>query len=228
MLKQKKTALLVGTASALLASFSLHAGGMGQTGKFFLIEGGASYLHSFYKTSVIGAESVTSLQPTGRTYNPSNIYPNDFAGGYMSTSFFFNSLLLNARYELFAKKGKVFVDDDSNVFTHMAPAKFAVTLDKVWEANPSLLYGLGAGVVASTNNEAELLFNYLPVDPDIRIGYSFPGRLRLDPVIEAVAMYKLTDKFNARLNVSYQIPAQSLYTNGNLGVNLGINYAMPV
>ena len=41
-------------------------------------------------------------------------------------------------------------------------------------------------------------------------------------------MYKLSDNFRMRANVSYQIPEHSYYTNGHLGVNLGINYAIPM
>ncbi|MDI1352221.1 MAG: hypothetical protein PSV35_05530 [bacterium] len=224
---KQKNLLLVSALSSILASFSLNAGSMGDatvgdTGKFLLIEGGASYMNAFYKNNVVAAESVTSASPFGFSYNPSRIFGNNFVGGYMGASLMFNSLLLNARYELFATKSKT--SFNGNVITHMAPARLAFTLDKTWSANESFIYGLGAGVVSSTHNKAEI-YNYLSTS---QIGRSFPGRNRLDPVVEAVVMYKLCDNFNIRGNVAYQIPAQSFYTDGNIGVNLGINYAIPL
>lgn len=211
---------------SILASCSLNAGTMGDASmaptKFLLIEGGASYMHTFYKNRVVAAESVTADSPYGFSYNPSRIFGNNFVGGYMGVSLLLNSYLLNTRYELFATKNKT--SDGGNVVTHMAPARLAFTLDKTWAANESFLYGLGAGVVSSTHNLAEI-YNYLSTT---QIGRSFPGRNRLDPVVEVVGMYKLNDRFNIRGNVAYQIPAQSFYNNGNLGVNLGMNYAVPL
>jgi len=216
-------------SSLMICAFLANAGSMGpvsasESGKFLLIEGGASYLHAFYKNNAVGAASYTVATPAGFSYNPSKIFANDFSGGYMSVSAYFNSLLLNARYEMFAMKGKR--SFGGLVYEHKAPAKFAMTLDKTWECNTSLIYGVGAGAVLSTQNEAEL-FSYEPVGTT-QIGYSFAGRTRIDPLVEALVMYKLTDKFNMRCNVSYQIPEHSSQTNGHLGVNLGINYAIPM
>ena len=193
--------------------------------KFLLIEGGASYLHAFYKNSVVGANSYTVTTPSGVAYSPSNIFANDFAGGYMEVSGYFNSLLLNMRYEMYALKGKV--SSGGNVFEHKAPAKLAFTLDKTWDFCPELAYGIGAGAALSTQNEAEI-FTYTPPAGSTQIGTSFPGRGRIDPVVEGLLMYKLSDNFRMRANVSYQIPEHSYYTNGHLGVNLGINYAIPM
>jgi hypothetical protein len=47
-------------------------------------------------------------------------------------------------------------------------------------------------------------------------------------LVEAVVMYKLSENFNVRANVAYQIPEQTFYTHGHVNVNLGINYALPL
>jgi hypothetical protein len=225
VLKQKNI-ILVGALSSILASFSLNAGSMGDANvgatKYLLIEGGFSYMHTFYKTNVVAAESRTIANPAGFSYNPSSIFGNNFVGGYMGVSLLANTFLLNARYEMFALNSRT--SDSDTVITRLAPARLAFTLDKTWSANESFIYGLGAGVVSSTHNKAEI-FDYLSTT---QVGRSFPGRNRLDPVVEAVAMYKICDNFNLRGNLAYQIPEQAFFNNGNLGVNVGINYAIPM
>ena len=228
MLKLKQTAI----SSALFAFLCpLYVGAgtmgnavMGESGKFLLIEAGADYMHALYKTNVKGAQSYTVTNPNGLSYNPSAILPNDFFGGYIGLSLYMNSLLFNTRYDMYAKKTRRSFND--LIITDIAPAKLSFTLDKTWGSIEKFIYGVGAGVVISTHNEAQI-FNYVtPVNG--QIGFSYPGRTRLDPLVEAVGMYKLSDRFNFRANVAYQIPEQSFYTNGHINVNLGINYALPL
>lgn len=226
---QKKLLLNAVAISLPLFSMGVHAGEMGPAhSKFLLVEGGVSYMHAYYKNSIKGADSYTTIDPNGRSYNPSKLYPNNFFGGYMGVSFLTYDYLLNMRYELFQNKDKKYTNNQGDqLVARQAPAKLAFTLDKVWHANNMFMYGLGAGVVASTHNKAEI-FNYQPVPPRTQIGYSYPGRVRLDPLVEAMAMYRISDRVNLKGNVSYQIPAHSYYTSGHLGVNLGVNYAIPV
>ena len=230
MIKTKNT-MRASALSALVCSFGLHAGtmgdaNMGESGKFLLIEGGFSYLNAFYKTNVKGAQSYTIATPNGYSYNPSVVLPNNFSGGYMGLSLFMKSLLINTRYDMYAMKGKN--SHNGKLYSRMAPSKLAFTLDKTWGSTQKLIYGLGAGVVLSTHNEAEL-FNHNPLTQyNGQIGFAYPGRARLDPLVEAVAMYNLSHNFNLRANVSYQIPEHSFYTNGHVDVNLGVNYALPL
>lgn len=218
----------IAIAILLSSSAALHAGSMGQAplpNKFLLIEGGVSYLHAYYKDSATGADSFSVAAPAGRSYNPSRIYPNDFMGGYMGVSFLMNDWMWNARYELYESKTKVLGANVLN--TTLVPAKLAFTLDKMWHTNSNYSMGLGAGVVASTHNKAELL-DFDTTRDEVRFGKSFPGRVRLDPAVEVVGMYRLSENFNLKGNVRYQIPAHSFYTNGHLDVGLGINYAVPI
>ena len=145
----------------------------------------------------------------------------------MGLSFYFDSWLLNTRYDMYPTKDKT--SQNNLVESKIAPAKLSFTLDKTWQ-HARFIYGLGAGMVVSTHNSAEI-FVYDPSalsDNGGQIGSSFPGRTRLDPLVEVVTMYKLSDNFNLRGNVAYQIPLNSFYTNGHINVNVGINYAIPV
>jgi len=235
MLTMKKSLVAI-ALSATLCPFAIQAGAMGdavmgESGKFLLLEAGADYMNAIYKNDVRGAQSYTTLTPNGVSYNPSALLPNNFFGGYIGLSLFTNSLLFNTRYDMYASKTK---HSFNNTFkSDMAPAKLSFTLDKTWGSIQKFIYGVGAGVVLSTHNEAQV-FDYTP--PTLatagsnayQIGFAFPGRTRIDPLVEAVAMYKLSQNFNLRANVAYQIPEQSFYTNGHVNVNLGINYALPL
>lgn len=231
MFARKK--ILTIAMSAILCPLTIQAGAMGdavmgESGKFLLIEAGANYMNALYKTNVTGAQSYTTTTPNGISYNPSVILPNNFFGGYIGLSLFTNSLLFNTRYDMYASKSKHSLN---NTFeSDVAPAKLSFTLDKTWGSIQKFIYGVGAGVVVSTHNEAQL-FDYTPpiTGPNAdQIGFAFPGRTRIDPLVEAVVMYKLSQNFNIRANVAYQIPEQSFYTNGHVNVNLGINYALPL
>lgn len=228
-----KNALVASAVAALICPFAVNAGTMGdvnvmgENGKFLLIEGGFDYMNALYLNNVTGAQSVTLTNPNGVSYNPSNVLPNNFVGGYMGLSFFLNSWLLNTRYDMYAKNSKQ--SDNGLVFSDIAPAKLSFTLDKTWSA-AKFIYGLGAGVVLSTQNEAQI-FTYDPATLAVnggQIGFAFPGRGRLDPLVEAVGMYRLSNNFNLRGNVAYQIPEHSFYTNGHINVNVGVNYAIPL
>ena len=226
-----KNALIASAVSALICPLGLHAGAMGgvsvaESEKFLLIEGGASYMNAIYLTNVKGAQSYTTVTPNGISYNPSVVLPNNFAGGYIGLSLYTKTLLVNTRYDMYALKGKN--STDNLLYAKQAPSKLSFTLDKTWGSTQTLIYGLGAGVVLSTNNEAQV-FNRNPATQyGGQIGFAYPGRARLDPLVEAVAMYNLTHNFNLRANVAYQIPEHSFYTNGHINVNLGINYALPI
>jgi hypothetical protein len=230
MLKMKKI-VMTSALFALLSPPNIQAGQMGdavmgESGKFLLLEAGADYMNAIYKTNVTGADSYTNLTPNGQSYDPSNVFPNNFFGGYMGLSLYTNSLLFNTRYDMYQKKTRR--TNQGLLITEMAPAKLSFTLDKTWGSIEKLIYGVGAGVMLQTHNQAEM-FNYdTTTQINNQIGYSFPGRARLDPLVEAVAMYKLSQKFNLRANVAYQIPENSFYTNGHINVNLGINYALPL
>ena len=230
MLELKKI-VMTSALFTLLCPLSIQAGAMGdavmgESGKFLLIEAGVDYMHAFYKTSVKGAQSYTITNPNGQSYNPSAIMPNNFFGGYYGLSLYMKSLLLNTRYDMYAKKTRH--SFNGLISTDMAPAKLSFTLDKTWGSIEKLIYGVGAGVVISTHNEAQLFNRDTTTQVNGQIGFAFPGRARLDPLVEAVAMYKLSENFNLRGNVAYQIPEQSYFTNGHLNVNLGINYALPL
>ena len=228
MLTIKKNIVAI-AVSALLCPLTIQAGAMGdavmgESGKFLLIEAGADYMNAIYKSDLKGAQSYTTSTPNGVSYNPSVILPNNFFGGYIGLSLFTNSLLFNTRYDMYASKTKYSLN---NMFkSDMAPAKLSFTLDKTWGSIQKFIYGVGAGVVMATHNEAQL-FNYKG-NSFGQVGFSYPGRARLDPLVEVVAMYKLSQNFNVRANVAYQIPEQSFYTNGHVNVNLGINYALPL
>lgn len=230
MLDLKKI-IVTSTLFISFCSLSVQAGTMGdavmgESGKFLLLEAGADYMNAIYKTDVKGAQSYTTTYPNGQSYNPSKILPNNFFGGYLGLSLYTNSLLFNTRYDMYAKKSRRSLN--GLVYTDIAPAKLSFTLDKTWGSIEKLIYGLGAGVVLSTQNEAQL-FNYNTATQVAgQIGFAFPGRARLDPLVEAVAMYKLSPSFNLRANVAYQIPEQSYFTNGHINVNLGVNYALPL
>ncbi len=230
MLKMKKI-MMTSALVTLLCPLSIQAGTMGdavmgESGKFLLLEAGADYMNAIYKTNVRGAQSYRTAFPNGQSYNPSNVFPNNFFGGYLGLSLYTNSLLFNTRYDMYEKKGRS--SDQGLLLTDIAPAKLSFTLDKTWGSIENLIYGVGAGVVVSTHNEAQL-FNYdTTTQVNNQIGFAFPGRTRLDPLVEAVAMYKLSQKFNLRANVAYQIPEHSFFTNGHVNVNLGINYALPL
>lgn len=237
MLTIKK--LVAATAlSALVCPLSAMAGTMGdavlgESGTFLLLEAGADYMNAIYKTNVYGAQSFTTATPNGRSYNPSVLMPNNFFGGYLGLSLYRNSLLFNSRYDMYAEQTKT---SQAGTFTSkIAPAKLSFTLDKTWGAVDKFIYGVGAGVVISTHNEAQLFdrtvtsytINATTTVPG-QIGFAFPGRTRLDPLVEVVGMYKVTPNINIRANVAYQIPEQSFYTDGHVNVNLGVNYALPL
>ena len=113
-----------------------------------------------------------------------------------------------------------------------APAKLSFSVDRVWGSVNALSYGAGAGVVLQSLNEGQSFNTNLHTLPNGQYinpvqGKSIQGRNRIDPLVEAFAMYNIGNNFNVRWNVAYQIPVNSFFTNGSINTNLGINYALP-
>ncbi len=233
MSKTMKTALAISAVSALLGSFAATAGtmgdaSMGESGNFLLFEGGASYFYSLFENSVTVPESYTTSTPAGIISNPSKVYPNNIAGGYIELSLFKDSLLFNTRYDMYALKGVS--SSGGTVNAQAAPARLSMTVDKTWEPMQEFVWGLGAGVALFTLNESAV-YNYNPTAAAptyTQIGTNNIGRARLDPLVEGIVMYKLPHNFNVRANVAYQIPEHNVFTYGSINVNLGINYALPL
>lgn len=214
-------ALLLGSLST--AGF---AGTMGapEPRNYFMVGGGVAYAHSFYKDNYTPAESYGF--PTTITYNAKDIYANDFFGGYMNASWYnIQGWMATAKYELYSKKSKTFKSGQpQQVRTEIRPARASFSVDKVWGNIHDLTYGLGIGAVHETLNEGSL---YLGPNSR-RISGMTLSSSRIDPLVEAFVMKAFSSNWNAKFNVAYQINARSMQAEGDLLLNLGVNYVMPV
>jgi len=212
-------ALLLGSLST--AGF---AGTMGapEPSNFFMVGGGIAYSHSFYKDNYTPAESYAN--PI--TYNVKNIYADDFFGGYMSTSWYnAQGWMANAKYELYSKKAKFFHSGQvDQVRTELRPARASISVDKVWGNIYDCTYGVGIGAVHEALNEGAYYLgtSTAPIDGS-SINYS-----RIDPMVEAFVMKAISTNWNAKFNVAYQFNTRSKQSEGDLLLNLGINYVIPV
>lgn len=218
----KKTSLSV-LALTLSASASF-AGGMGEMppSKLLFLEAGVSYSHAFYKDSVVTPESYTLVTPNGFAIDPSQYFPNNFWGGYIGASWFSNYWLLNTRLDMYGKKSHDNVDAATHV--NLAPVRLSFTADRVWGDINALSYGLGAGAVVETiNNGAMIVTPHVTNPPSETIDTT-----RIDPMIEGFVMYRMPNNIGIKFNVAYQIPLNSQMGNGDLNLNLGLNYAFNV
>lgn len=233
MIKGNKSKLLQLTAlSASIFALTANAGTMGPVAEnnFLLFEAGGSYTHVFYKDSIRSAESITTATPFGVSMHPEDFYPDDFGGGYIELSLLKNYWLFNVRYDMYASE--THRNSFAGTTIEIAPSKLSFSVDKVWGSLDTLSYGAGAGVVIGSVNKGEAIQDTVNVVNGVVIdnilGETIQGRTRIDPLVEAFAMYRISSNFNVRLNVAYQIPVNSLFSDGSLNTNLGINYALPI
>lgn len=214
-------------AAALLAmaASSSYAGGMGpMPERLLLLEAGFAYTHSFYDSRVVFPESRTAITPNGYAINPKNFYPEDFYGGYIGASLYFpQNWLLNGRFDMFGKRDKT--NAAAETYISIAPAKLSLTVDKVFGDFNQLSYGLGAGAVVETTNEGDMVVTVRANNP---MSESIQGRTRIDPLVEGFVMYRFDNNFGVKFNAAYQIPLNNKFGNGDLNLNLGVNYAFPV
>lgn len=210
-----------------LASASSYAGTMGpiaSTEHLLLLEAGLSYSHAFYDSYAIYPESRTSVTPSGFAINPNHFYPNDFFGGYIGASIYSSSnWLLNARYDMYGEETKV--NRPAETMVSLAPVKLSFTVDKLWGNINTLSYGVGAGAVVETVNDGEFIVTVSPTNP---ISESIQGRTLIDPLVEGFVMYRFANHFGVKFNAAYQIPVNNKFGNGDVNLNLGLNYAFTV
>ncbi len=218
----KKTSLSV--LALTLSASAAFAGGMGELppSKLLFLEAGLSYSHSFYKDSVVTPESYTLVTPNGYSMDPSNFFPNNFWGGYIGASWFSNYWMLNTRLDMYGKKERYNADAETRI--NMAPVRLSFTADRVWGDINAFSYGLGAGaVIESVNNGAMIVPAHATNPPSETIDTT-----RIDPMIEGFLMYRMANNLGIKFNVAYQIPLNSQMGNGDLNLNLGLNYAFNV
>lgn len=208
-----------------IASSSSFAGGMGEVmpEKLLFIEGGVAYTHAFYKSSIRPVESYTTFTPNGVAMDPKDFYPQDFFGGYIGASIYMSDWLMNTRYDMYGSKSKH--NQAASTRISLAPAKLSFTLDKVWGDIHSMSYGLGGGAVIETSNDGDSYVNIAANNP---ASESIQGRSRIDPLVEGFLMYRFANNFGVKFNAAYQIPVNNKFGQGDLNLNLGINYAFPI
>lgn len=186
-----------------------------------MLGGGAAYDHAFYK-SYIPAESNTIGTPGGVRWDAGQIFPNDFWGAYINVSFYTHQLLFNAKYELYDRKNKT--NDVPPVTSTISPARFSLSVDRVWGDVLDFSYGVGAGFVHESINEG----NIKGFSPSGFFGGSTINTNRLDPLVEGFVMKQIAPNWNVKFNAGYQIPANSQHANGDLLLNLGVNYLFAI
>lgn len=218
--------------SALLLALAATASNAGTMGpavmpeRLLLIEGGLSYSHAFYDGFGLFAESRTEAFPNGFATRHNDFYPNDFLGGYIGASLYMPSnWLLNTRYDMYSQETKFNALAETTI--SFQPVKLSFTVDKVWGNFSELSYGLGAGAVIESLNDGEFLVP-VAVDGSHPPSESLQGRTIIDPLVEVFAMYRFTNNFGIKLNAAYQIPVNNKFGNGDVNLNLGINYAFSV
>lgn len=208
-----------------LASSSAMAGEMGPVSaeKLLFIEGGLAYSHAFHKSRAVFPESRSDAFPNGVAINPSDFYPQDFFGGYIGMSFYMQDWLFNSRYNMYGKKSKA--NQAASVRTELAPVRLSLTADHVWGDISQFSYGLGGGVTFENTNDGNFHANLASTEEPSE---SLQGRTRIDPLVEAFAMYRFANNFGIKFNAEYQIPVHNKFSNGDLNLNLGINYAFAI
>ncbi len=210
-----------------LASTSSYAGAMGTVvvpDRLLLIEAGGSYTHAFYEDQAVFPESINTTTPNGHGISLDRFYPDDFFGGYFGASIYFpQGWLMNSRLDIFSEKTKHNAQAETSI--KIAPVKLSFTLDRVWGNMNDLSYGAGAGAVVEAVNDGDFV---VALDPTHPASESLQGRARIDPLIEAFAMYRFANNFGIKFNAAYQIAAHSKFSDGDLNLNLGVNFACPI
>lgn len=191
--------------------------------KLVFLEGGFSYSHAYYENSATFAESSTQATPTGYSINPNDFYPQNYYGGYIGLSLYSSNWLLNTRYDMYSSESKT--NSAAGTKISLAPARLSLSLDRVWGQIDRFSYGIGAGVVNETLNKGEA---NIAVSTDNPSSESLQGRSRLDPLVEGFLMYHFSPNLGTKLNVAYQIPLNNKFGRGDLNVNLGLNYSLPL
>lgn len=221
MNRKLQAALLAIGATTMFTSAM--ANGVASEGKLLILEAGATYSHAFYKGSVTTSESVTPVTPNGFSINPNNFFPNNFWGGYVGASLYLPGWLLNTRYDMYGSKSKS--NDEALTHISLAPVHLSFSVDKVWGCITEFSYGVGAGAVIESVNKGEADIDLTSDNP---ASESIQGQTRIDPLIEGFLMYQFTNNVGIKFNLAYQIPVNNKIGNGDLNLNLGLNYAIPV
>ena len=217
----------IGALLLAIASTTSYAGSMGPAitpERLLLLEGGFSYSYSFFQDSAVFPESVTPVTPNGFAINPNNFFPNSYYGGYIGASIYVPSnWLLNTRYDMYGKESKH--NTFAETIMSFAPARLSFSVDKLWGDINSFSFGAGAGVVLETLNDGDSLIAINVQNP---LSESLQGRSRLDPLVEAFGMYRFANNFGIKVNAGYQIPVYNKFSDGDLNVNVGINYSFAI
>lgn len=217
----------LGALFLALASTSSFAGTMGPAyipERLLLIEGGVSYSHSFYQDNAVFPESFTAITPGGFVIRLNDFYPNDFVGGYIGASIYLpQNWLLNTRYDMYGNESKTNLLAETRV--GLAPTRLSFTVDKLWGDINAFSFGVGAGAVVETLNDGEFVVAVNTTNP---LSESIQGRTVIDPLVEAFAMYRFANNFGIKFNAGYQIPVNNKFGNGDLNLNLGLNYAFAI
>jgi hypothetical protein len=211
----------IGALLLAIASTSSFAGTMGPIAtaspeRLLFIEGGFSYSYAFYANDNVFPEAPAF------PFDGNDFYPNNFLGGYIGTSLYLpQDWLINMRYDMFGQRTKY--NETADVAVSLAPSKLSFTLDKVWGDINTLSYGAGAGAVVEVLNDG----NFVSADPTYP-SESIQGRSSTSPLVEAFTMYRFANNFGLKLNAGYQIPINKKFGDGDLNVNLGVNYAFAI
>lgn len=221
MYKKLQAVLLAISATTMFTNAMAYA--RAPESKLLILEAGATYSHAFYKGSVTTAESITSVTPNGFSINPKDFFPNNFWGGYIGASLYLPGWLLNTRYDMYASKSKT--NDEALTHISLAPVHLSFSVDKVWGCITEFSYGIGGGAVIESINKGEADVELTSDNPGSE---SIQGQTRIDPLIEGFLMYQFTNNVGIKFNLAYQIPVNNKIGNGDLNLNLGLNYAIPV
>ncbi|QDP72231.1 hypothetical protein FOG18_06495 [Legionella israelensis] len=218
------------TAIVLAASSAVsYAGTMGPAvidHHQLMIEGGFSYLHTFYKDRVVPPESRTAFFPFGFPIDPSDFYPENFYGGYIGLSYYVPNWLLNSRLSMYGTETERNRRHDTSV--SLSPVRLVFSADRVFGDINNTSFGIGAGAVITNNNDGEYLEGPR-AEPGTERSHSLAGEsTRIDPIVEAFVMQRFANNFNVKFNAEYQIPVNDSHSHGDLVLSLGVNYAMNV
>lgn len=221
MIKSRLSALALALAAS--ASFAGEMGPMPTPpSQLLFIEAGLSYSHAFYKDRIITPESYTVATPNGFAFDPSDYYPNDFWGGYIGASWYSNNWMLNTRLDMYSNEEQH--NELAETRIRLTPVRLTFTADYVMGDINQLSYGVGAGAVIESINEGSFIVVPAVDNPPSES----INNTRIDPAIEAFVMYRMDNNIGFKFNVAYQIPLHSRVSNGDLNLNLGINYAFNV